>query len=816
MPSPTPAVVDIPSNVVPYLFGIGGTPPEELDTRESQDRANELREQTEELEEEEGGALQFQVMSFQLRDALSELGQLELQVMSPSGVEILAEEVIGKRAWFAWACGTELDRTFRFYHGIVTRFSEVGGDRLSAFYHVSVSPRLLRLSLHLRCRIFQDKSVPQIIEKVLTEGGLQSGKDVKPKLTATYEPRKYCVQYRESDFHFLSRLMEEEGIYYRFEHAVTGDVLVLMDAATAHPLSLPYDSVVVQTHDVENQLDPTDDGREAAERMETRLSEIAGATLEERIESFQFTHTLQSGRVTLRDYNFMNSASLPRGEQVGRWTQEPEVYDYPGRFYTDGRGRQLAVIRMQERDAGTRIARGRSDFRSLAAGCRFNILDHPRLSFNRGYLCTAVVHYGTQRSQIDSEGRPVGMGGTTYENEFTCIPDDAVYRPLRTTVKPVITGIQTAKVVGPAGEEIYTDQYVRVKVQFHWDREGKEDEHSSCWVRVAQTSADKGFGTVVIPRIGTEVVIEFVEGDPDRPLVHGAVYNDQHMPALSQPDQKMCTGLKSNSTPGGGGSNEITLDDTKGKEHVYIHSQYDMLRKVEHDDTVDIINNQKQTIGVDRTESVGSNEKITIGANRDETVGANETITIGANRTENVGANETITVSADRTRTVMQNETVTVALTRTHTVGINEAITVGVAQEVTVGATRAVTVGASQSVNIGTDLTEDVGKNQKDSVGANRTTKVGKDDTLDVGKKIAVTAGDQIVLTTGQSSLTMKKDGTIILKGKSIKIEATQKIEEKAMNITSEASTKSMTKGAMVNVEASGINTIKGSLVKIN
>jgi len=781
----THAVVDIPSNVVPYHFAVGKLGALALPTREDL-QARQEAEVERSLDESEGAeGLSFQVVRFGLREAFSEVGRLDLQVMAPSAREILPAEVMGKPASFAWACGTEEARAFRYFHGIVTQFAESGATEGAGFYDVAVMPRPWRLGVRRRSRIFQNLSVPDIASQVLQDGGLSSGTDFKLSLFGTYEPRKYCVQYRESDLNFITRLLEDEGIYYWFEHSDTHETMVLADSPTTHTPAAPFSAVVVQARADDAGSDADDDSDASS------ATAAAGDGLEERIQSFRFAHALHPGRVHLRDYNFMNSANAPVVEESGWFTEEPEVYDYPGGFYTESRARQLVRVRMEEIDTHTRVAQGRGDFRSLAVGRTFEILDHPRDSYNRKYLCTAVAHRGASQAQIDSEGRPAGMGSSSYENEFVCIPDEVPYRPPRLTPKPVITGVQTAKVVGPPGEEIYTDEFLRIKVQFHWDREGQSDENSSCWLRVVQKWADSGFGSAYIPRIGQEVLVEFVEGDPDRPIVNGCIYNDLHMPPFALPGKKMQTGLRSNTTPGGGGSNEIRLDDSAGGEEVFIHAQKDQNNVVG--------NNETTNVGNDRTETVGNNETITIGNNRTESVGSNETISVGSNRTETVGANESITIGSNRTETVGANESITVALNRDRNVGISDTINVGAMQAINVGAAQSISVGANQSNSIGANRSSsiganddtDVGGNQSTSVGGQKSTTVGKDYVIAVkkdfnaqaDKKVLIDGADQVTVQSGKAHIQLKKNGDILIEGKDITIKASGNVTIKGSKI---------------------------------
>jgi type VI secretion system secreted protein VgrG len=370
------------------------------------------------------------------------------------------------------------------------------------------------------------------------------------------------------------------------------------------------------------------------------------------------------------------------------------------------------------------------------------------------------------------------------------VGDNTQFRPERVTPKPIVQGPQTAIVVGPSGDEIHTDEYGRVKVQFHWDRLGKSDENSSCWMRVSHPWAGKNWGMVAIPRIGQEVIVDFLEGDPDQPIITGRVYNAEQMPPYELPANKTQTGVKTRSSTGGSPANfnEIRFEDKKGEEQLFIHAEKnqdisvenDETHSVGHDRTKTIDNDETSHIKHDRTETVDNNEKITIGVDRTEQVGNNETITIGVNRTESVGANESITIGANRTISVGASETASVALQRTHAVGVNESIAIGAAQEIAIGAAQVVAIGADQSIKVGANQSEEVGSNQTSKVGSNRSAEVGSDDSLKVGKNLVIDAGDSVTIKTGSASISMKKDGTITIKGKDITVDGSGKINVKA------------------------------------
>src|SRR5262249_55950529 len=504
-------------------------------------------------------------------------------------------------------------------------------------------------------------------------------------------------------------------------------------------------------------------------------------------------------------------------------------YDYPGEYLEANHGDHYARARIDEFHTEFERADALCNVREIAVGRTFTLTKAARRDQEREYLIVGSEHHIRDSAYESSPTETLD-----YDCRMTVLQTRQQFRPARITPRPIVKGPQTALVVGPSGEEIYCDKYGRVKVQFYWDRYGKKNENSSCWIRVSNPCAGATWGGIAIPRIGQEVVVDFLEGDPDQPIITGRVYNADQMPPYALPANATQTGIKSRSSKGGGAANfnEIRFEDKKGSEQVFLHA--------EKNQDIEVENNETHWVGHDRTKTIDRDETTHVKHDRTETVDNNETITVHANRTEMVDQNETITIGMDRTRTVQQNEIVTVALTRTHTVGVNEAITVGAAQEITVGASQANTIGVNRTLLVGVDQEEEFGRNLTTNVGTDRTTGVGSNCSTDVGadqslkvgknlktevgdnedrtvgKKLHIDVGDEVVISCGSSVITMKKDGTIKIEGTKITIDATQKIDEKAMNITSEASTKHITKGAMVNVEASGINTIKGSLVKIN
>jgi type VI secretion system secreted protein VgrG len=752
------------------------------------------------------------------REEMSRLFEYRLDLLS-SRDDISVDDILGKNVTVKLLLP---DDSIRYFNGYVTRFAQAGMYGRYVRYVATVRPWLWFLTRTADCRIFQEMKVPDIIKQVFAD---HPSADFKLELTGTYRKWTYCVQYRETDFNFVSRLMEQEGIGYYFRHSDGHDTLVLTDSASKHSPVTNYETLKYVAPDVPVKPDV------------------------EHINQWDFVREIEPGVYVHDDYDFERpSVELKTNKTLSRGytPSDYEIYDYPGLYLQRPDGEQYASVRINELGTQYETVHGSTNARGLTVGTLLTLEDHPRDDQNREYLVTGATH---DLSFGDYEALPE-TAGTSYHCSFFAIPSAQQFRPKRVTPKPFVQGPQTAVVVGPAGEEIFTDKYGRVKVQFHWDRRGKKDENSSCWMRVSYPWAGKNWGAVAIPRITQEVIVSFLEGDPDQPIITGRVYNAEQMPPYDLPAHKTQSGVKSRSSKSGTASNfnEIRFEDLKGSELLTIHAEKDQSISVEHDEShtvghdrsKDVAHDETTHVGHDRTETVDNNETITIGVNRTEKVGSNESITIGVNRTENVGANESVTIGANRTMSVGASETLTVAMQRTHTVGINETISVGAAQEInigaaqtiTVGAVQAISVGANQSTSVGRSRTVQVGGDQSISIGGAatmniakdetigvqgaRATSVAKDDALKVGKKILLDAGDEITITTGSSSINMKKDGTILIKGKTITLEAVQKLEEKAMEINSEAQTKSTTKGAMVNVEASGIATIKGSLVKIN
>jgi type VI secretion system secreted protein VgrG len=484
-----------------------------------------------------------------------------------------------------------------------------------AIYSVELFPLFWLLNFRRQSRLFQKMSVPDIVSDVLKKGGM-AGADFKMSLSGSYPPREYCMQYRETDLEFVSRLLSEEGIFYFFKQESDREVMVFGDDISAHPSCAPDSEV----------------------KYHARAGHLSSGEEEETLSECSMTVGVQSGRVTVNDYNYDKPDMQLRFASAAREHGELEVYDHPAGHREPGHGEALAKAKRDAAFERARVIKGRGIFRSLNAGHKLKIFNHPDAAFNKLIVLLSATHRGRQPQAIETGGE-----GMVYESSFTAVPAEVAIRPPELIPKPRIS-IQTALVVGPSGQEIYTDEHGRVKIQFYWDREGKKDENSSCWIRVSQPSAGMSWGALDIPRIGHEVLVDFVEGDPDEPIVVGRVYNGRNRAPYHVTDTSAKSTVKSQ-TIGGGGFNELRFDDTRSLEEIYLQAQKDWNTLVKNNRSATIGANDTLTVGANRTKMVGANETNTIGMNRTSTVAAgNDVLSIGSNRVKNIGGTETVTI----------------------------------------------------------------------------------------------------------------------------------------------------------------------------
>ena len=565
------------------------------------------------------------VLLFESMIATEQLGRLftfEIDLLSKDA-DIRLEDVLGQDMTVKVALP---DGGTRYFNGYVSRFNQAGMSGNYAAYQATLRPWFWFLTRTADCRIFQNKKVPEIIKEILGEHGF-SGL-IEDTLSGKYREWEYCVQYRETDFNFLSRLMEQEGIYYFFEHREGKHILVLSDDYGSHATTSGYETIPYYPPDQHDRRE------------------------RDHISEWLITQEVQPGAYVLNEYDFEKpKANLETKRIIKRQHVKAdfEIFDYPGEYTNAADGENYVRARIEELQAQHEVVSGGGNARGVSVGSLFSLKGYPRDDQNREYLLVSAT-YQLEMDAYESTGS--GGSGPVYSCSFSAIDSKEPYRAPRTTPKPVVQGPQTAIVVGKSGEEIWTDSngYGRVKVQFHWDRYGKSDENSSCWVRVAQVWAGKGWGAIHIPRIGQEVIVEFLEGDPDQPIITGCVYNEDNKPPYDLPNNQTQSGIKSRSTKGGNvdNCNEIRFEDKKDAEEIYIHAEKDFQRVVENNDTlkvgfdkkdpgdqaVDIYNNRTTTLkqGNDKltVEKGGHGIKISLGKSETEAMKSIE-LKVGAN-----------------------------------------------------------------------------------------------------------------------------------------------------------------------------------------
>ncbi|MCO7579516.1 MULTISPECIES: type VI secretion system tip protein VgrG [Pseudomonas chlororaphis group] len=600
----------------------------------------------------------FKVLAFKGREAISELYAIHIELVSDNP-NVDLESLLNQPAFLQFGLKGE------GIHGLIDDI-EIGdsGKRMTR-YHLILRPHLYQLQHRHNQRVYQNLTVPQIIAKVLKEHGILADQyrfNIAPKPSV---PRVYCVQYGETDFQFVQRLCFEDGIHWHHEHSLDQHLLVFSDNQTDYPILAT-----------------------------ARYQQGSGLAAEDPVVShFAVRFSTRTSQVVRRDYNLKKpdprSASSgapldPVPSTLHSSAQSEalpilEDYRYPGRYSTGAVGQQLSQIALEGHRADYQLAKGQSDLSSFRCGHLVTLSEHPRGEYNQMWLLVSVEHEGRQpqvlEESVTSDDR---HGGFTqgYRNRFSAIPWDTFFRPQEPAPKPRLSS-QTALVTGPAGEEIWCDEFSRIKIQFHWDREGERNEFSSCWVRVATSWAGEGFGHVIIPRIGMEVLVSFIGGDPEQPLVTGCVPN-QHTPVpYPLPANKTRSVFKTRSSLGGNGSNELRIEDKKGAEEIYVHAERDQNIEVEHDET--------HWVGRDRTKTIDRHERDRIKRNWSINVDCFKTETINLASLQNVGLAKMMNIGT----VYSQN------------VGLHMNTLVGINQSTQVGRSQSTVVGTSYSLKVG-------------------------------------------------------------------------------------------------------------------
>lgn len=566
--------------------------------------------------------------AFQGSEGLSQLFAYTLTLRSESNT-LKAADIIGTSATavLQWAGGPA-----RYFNGIVSRFTYLGSTNTFALYTLELVPRLWLLTLGRDRVIYQNLSAADIVQKVLGDFGVV----FDARLTGTYAAREYCVRYDETAFDFVSRLMEEEGIFYFFTYADGAHTMVLADSSSVY--------------------EPCAD----AATLEMG-SELAGGRRVLAVSRFEVEARLVAKSHAVDDYNFLTPSASLLAQNDGSDGRGLD-YEYPGGHLAMAAGTARARIRVEEHHAESLAGHGESHCHHLVPGTTFTLGGHPREELNASHALRRVRHHAE---------------GESYSNSFDTVPPTVPFRAPRLTPRPLVAGSHTATVVGPAGEEIWTDQHGRIKVQFPWDRIGTKDDKSSCWIRVSQIWAGEGWGALFLPRIGQEVVVSYVDGDPDRPLVAGSVYNGTQTTPVGLPSSSTQSTIRSRSTKSGTAGNEMRFEDKKDAEELYLHAQKDMRVEIENDlGTTVMAGNETHTVSKgDRTVKVDTGKEIhSVKGTRALEITGNETHVNKADFTQTVTGNYELKVTGN----LVIDVTGTLLIKSAQTVDLNAGTDLGI------------------------------------------------------------------------------------------------------------------------------------------
>lgn len=707
----------------------------------------------------------WEVVRFRASEAMNDLYEAVVDLATEVPF-VDGECLVGARAELTIARESHTRRI----SGVVRRVDDRGSAAGKRLFRVHLVPALWLLSQRVTSRIYQNMNVVAIVRDVLARAGLYA-EGLSVELRRDYPPREYCVQYRESDLAFVMRLLEDEGIAFYFTHVdEDGETLVLADDPAAYGPA------------------PTLDGH-AVEIMGA-----GGATAShETVRRFDYGHEVRPTGVRLRDFDFTRpsaEADMTR-EYPRRMSSERVVYDYPGGYdlhaYAGGAygahdGARRAEVRYWELKSSERVGRGEGNVTGLAPGLTFELSGHRRPELDRRYLVLRTTSEGHAPEVLRTDDGATPERPERFRVEFECVPSDLPWRPPRRTPKPFVRGPQTATVVGPVGEEIHVDEHGRVRVQFHWDLEGRRDERSSCWMRVAQPWAGAGFGVVFTPRVGMEVVVDFLEGDPDRPIITGCAYNGQNAPPLGLPGEKTRSTIRTASSPGGGGFNEIRLEDASGCEEIFVHAQRDYNEVIERNHSTVCRGDQSNNVTGHQTESIGGNQTMSVVGSRAASVSGSETLSVSGSQSESVGGSRSLSVSG--------SDTVSVAG--------HQSISVGASADLSVSGVYS--VNATALYNLGVSGTSLIASPA--SISASTSASL----TLTVGGSSIKLEPSKITLTTGGA--------TVTLDGANVTIKAT--------NVTVVGSAETAIEGSVVKAIGCGVDVsgvaikVKGENVDVN
>lgn len=667
------------------------------------------------------------VLGFHLSEQVSHISAANLTLVSEQIIP--CEEIIQQEGRLTIVNPEGIVAPDRHFHGIIRKFRYQGPKGRFHLYEAQLVPSLWLLSLKQNCRIFQDSKLQDIIAVILENSGITSDL-YEFRLEHDEIFNKFNMQYNETDLHFISRLLEKEGIFYFFEHYQDKHILVVSDSEAFYQdiqgnTSVPFNS----------------GGMVSANKIS--------------ISSFDYSDRMRSSTYTHTNYNFKTPSADLKTEYKSSYNnpdEEFEVYSYPGSHGETQRGDHLAQIRQEAMAALKEKGRGLSNCTRLTAGATFTLSGHNIEKFNQEYFLFRIDHEGQQPSALEEQAPE--DAAPKYSNTFTVIPSSVTYRPEIRHAKPMVPGLLSAIVTGPKNEEIWPDEYGRVNVQFHFDREGQMNEQSSCWLRTIQFWNGTTWGSQFIPRVGDEVLVSFINGDMDYPIITGSVVNAIKQANYSLPANKTQSGIRTRSTPGGTDANfnELRFEDQIGNEEVYLQGEKDW--------NILIKNDKGQRIGHNETLHVSNNRTKFVTMNQSETIGVNKTIQVGVNHTEAIGVNETRTIGGCKTETIGINFMETVGAAKELSIGGLYQVSVGGVLNETVACAKTEEVGLAKAVFVGTTMVEDVIGDRTSNIGSNLTETVAGKHLVKADEEFVMDANTKIIFKSGSSTITI--DGSSI------------------------------------------------------
>jgi type VI secretion system secreted protein VgrG len=706
------------------------------------------------LELDNTPGLLWRVQRISLKEGLSSLYRCKILLIQHDPAAD-PDTLIGSSGHLTIIRGTQVERRVC---GIIRRVRHYESDNGRVAADIELVPALMALTLNQNARIFQNLTVPQIVDQVLSAGLQPYQRKARQSLSAQYAQREYCMQYRESDFDFVARLLAREGISFYFDHSGKVEQMVLFDETAS--------LAACNTMTGKPSIDFVPPG--AAPEVEV-------------VQSFEHIDKLRPTSVVLHEYDWLQPTLLAHREVHNQDStgHDREVYE-PAPALSLGPGGQSDSaarlrVRGEQESTGEWAGRGSGIVVDFTPGYTFELQGHTDPALDQSYVITQLTHDGTAPDELAREGEP----GGEYRNRFVCQPASLPCRPSPLSVAPM--PLQTATVVGPASEEIYTDEHGRIKVKFHWDRQSGADEHSSCWIRVAQPWAGPGFGAAFVPRIGTEVVVEYLEGDPDRPLVTGVVYNGRNLLPFNYPSEKTKSGFVTRSSLHGQGGNELVFEDTAGSEVVHLQAakdwkilvKNDQEEDVRHDSKRHVVGNDDNTIDGNHSETITGTDRVSVKGDRAVNVqGAYDEDVTGATTTH-VGGSSALSVQGDRAVSVGGKQDVNVTGDTSDSTSGSRADSTDKDHSATVSGNATLSVSKNRSIDVGGDQSTQVSKKYALDVGDKAQVAVQKNFTIQVSQELTLEVDKSLTLKCGSAKLELKSDGKAKVSGTDISITAT-------------------------------------------